>query len=221
MELDEQVITRRASIPLGRLPMSEHEVSAVLEAVDTIADLRLRARALAAVLLVGGAGATSLELRYVTGRDVVDVPEAGMWVTIGRPGSERTVPILWAYAAQLRQLARNVGGRSLVGQRRGAVPCARADVIQVMDAVQFHADRLVPGIVVSVERLRRTWLLGRMRDPVSVQDFLRMAGNPSWATIRELVPFCQTSDIAPALTARCTGAVSDEALYDLEAWGLS
>jgi hypothetical protein len=200
--------------------MSEYEVSAVLEAVDTIADLKLRARALATVLLARGAGTTSLDLRYVTGRDIVDIPDAGLWVTIGRPRSERIVPVLLAYASQLRRLARNVGGRSLVGQRRGAVPCARADVIQVMDAVQFHADRLVPGIVVSVERLRRTWLLGRMRDPVSVHDFLRMTGDPSWATIRELVPFCQTSDIAPALTARCTGAVSDEALYDLAAWGL-
>lgn len=220
MNLARTKLELRAAVPLGRVPVSDDEMLAVLEAVDSIPNRHLHDRALSSIALARGAGASQVDLRHVIGSDVVAIPNAGTWVSIRRPSAMRTVPVSWSYADQLRQLARKSRARSLVGPRDAASRCSAGDVCDVIAEVQGRAEKLAPGILVEVERLRRAWLLERLQDQLSVHDFLSVTGERSWTTIRELLQFCPDAKTELAIMARTTGAVSGAALFDLAAWGL-
>lgn len=220
MILDQTAAEHRATLPFGRLPTSEDELTTVLEAIETISSPELQRRASAAVLLARGAGATEADLRYVRGSDVVAVPHAGIWVAFRRPGFERRVPVAWGFARDLQRLAIKGRRQCLVGPRDRKPICSSVDVAETVGELQARTEALSPGALVTVERLRRGWLLERLRDPLSVREFLHLTGERSWTVVRELMPFCPASPSVPAILARTTGAVSDREVLDLAAWGL-
>lgn len=211
---------RRAALPYGHTPMSEADVSAAWDAAQAITPADMSRRVSAMFILARGAGANGADMRYVNGEDVSTVGDAGTWVAFRRPGFERTVPVKCQFSQELQRLARHVRGRSLVGDRGQRAPVPTSCPEQLAEALQAEISKVRTDVLVTIERLRRAWLVEQLAGALPVRDFLQLTGERVSQSIRDLVDFCPSSPLEPIQLARLTGAVSDLELIDLETWGL-
>ena len=211
---------RRAALPYGHTPMSATELSTTLEVVDTLSSHDLRRRTSAMVALARGAGATAADMRYLTGEDVSTVADAGTWVSFRRPGFERTVPVSCHFGPELYRLARQARTRTLVGDRGQTTPLPASCPQELAETLQTEVANNHPDLLVTIERLRRAWLVDQLRGALPVRDFLDLTGERSWQTTHDLLDFCPASSLVPTQLARLTGGVDDLELIDLETWGL-
>jgi hypothetical protein len=216
----DQSITRRATIPFGRTPITGVEFAMARETAAHTKPVDLRRQMNAMLLLARGAGATASDMSYVAGTDVVAVAKAGLWVEFTRPGHERRVPVLHRFADDLRQLARQARGGPLLGTSDQSLPLpastANGLVQQLLDRLCAHR----PGALITVERLRRAWLVEQLTAPLPLREFLQVTGERSLQAIRDLSDFCSAPEIDSLYTARLMGGVGDPEIFDLAAWGL-
>ncbi|HUY09161.1 MAG TPA: hypothetical protein VMW80_06885 [Candidatus Dormibacteraeota bacterium] len=211
---------RRAALPYGHTPMSATELSTTLDIVDTLSPPDLRRRTSSMVALARGAGATAADMRYLSGEDVSTIADAGTWVSFRRPGFERTVPVSCQFGPDLYRLARQVRSRSLIGDRGQTTPLPASCPQELAETLQTEVTKDHPDLLVTIERLRRAWLVDQLSGALPVRDFLDLTGERSWQTAHDLVDFCPTSSLEPTQLARLTGGVDDLELIDLETWGL-
>lgn len=200
--------------------MSAAELSTTLEVLDTLSSHDLRRRTSAMVALARGAGATAADMRYLTGEDVSSVADGGTWVSFRRPGFERTVPVSSHFGSELCRLARQARSRTLIGGRGQMTPLPASCPQQLAETLQTEVTKYHSDLLVTIERLRRAWLVDQLSGALPVRDFLDLTGERSWRTAHDLVDFCPASSLELSQLARLTGAVDDLELIDLETWGL-
>lgn len=211
---------RRAALPFGETPISDTEASAAWDSLRAVGRTPLTRRILAMFVLARGAGATAADMRSVRGDDIFFVVGAGTWVNLRRRGLERSVPVSARFASVLQSLARRAQNRSLLGTRGQEGPVPMAGVRDVELEMQRLLAKTIPATLVTIERLRRAWLLEQMSSALPVGEFLRLSGERSWQTVYDLLGFCPRSAVDLGQTARLAGGVEDVALIDLATWGL-
>lgn len=207
-------------LPLGLTPLSEAEFTVARETAEQFKSPAVRRQLSGMLLLARGAGASVSDLRYVCGSDVSTVPGSGTWVEFGRPGHERRVPVLVRFADDLGQVARQARGGPLLGSRDQSLPlpAAAPEVLLEELLARLRPDR--PEPLITVERLRRAWLVEHLCGPLPVREFFQLTGESSRQSVRELADFCSPPAMDDARISRLMGAVNDDEAFDLSAWSL-
>lgn len=218
--IDQSFINRRAALPAGRTPISEVEFEAVLEVARRTKPRELSERLTAMALLARGAGASSSDMRYVAGSDVTAIRNAGTWIDFRRPGHERQVPVTAGFAAELLRLARNARGGALIGDRDQSLPLPAATPDCLIEGLLAKTWVCRPGVLITVDRLRRAWIVEQLSGAMPVRNFLQVTDMPSWSVVKELSDFCPSTESSPLVVSRLAGGISGPEFYDLAAWGL-
>jgi hypothetical protein len=218
--INETTTRRQAALPFGRTPLPDLEFALARETVAHIKPPELRRRLSAMLLLARGAGASADDLRYVEGTDVSQVPNSGTWVEIRRPGHERRVPVLVEFSDELRQLARQAHSAALLGERNQPAPLPASVPGHLLELLVARLCHNCPGSLITVERLRRAWLVEHLNGALPLREFLAVTGERSLQAVHELDDFCSPTDMNAVCISRIMGAVSDAEVFDLSAWGL-
>jgi hypothetical protein len=218
--IDQTFIDRRAALPSGRTPISELEFELVREIARRSRPRALSGRLSALLLLARGAGASSADLRYVAGSDVVTVRDAGTWIDFRRPGHEGQVPVTAEFATELRRLARHAGDSALIGDRGQSPPLPGAIPEHLTEHLLAQLCVHRPAALITVERLRRGWIVEQLCGAMPVRNFLHLADVPSLSVVRELSDFCPAVESTPSVVSRLAGGVVGPELFDLADWGL-
>ena len=218
--LDQTFIKRRAALPFGRTPLSEVEFALARETAAHFKPRDLQRRLSAMLLLARGAGASSPDMRYLSGADVSTVPHSGTWVEIRRPGHERRVPVLAKFSDELRQLARQARTGPLLGDRDQPLPLPASAPGRLLEQLVARLCQHRPGSLITIERLRRAWLVEHLNGVLPLREFLTVTGERSLQAVHELADFCSPPDMDAVRISRFMGAVSDAEVFDLSAWGL-
>lgn len=208
------------SLPLGRVPLPDSDFDLARQAVGQIRGTDLRRRIMSALVLARGVGASSAELRYVTGEDVSSKERAGTWVEIRYPGRERRVPVLERFADELRQLSLQARGGPLVGAKDHDSPLPGSLPGALMSRLQGELARTHPHACVTIERLRRAWLVEQLGGELPFREYLAFTGETSLRTALDLASFCLPPDLGDARIARLMGAQSAMDMIDLALWDL-
>lgn len=74
--------------------------------------------------------------------------------------------------------------------------------------------------MITIERMRRAWLVEHLNGALPVREFLAMTGQRSLQAVQELADFCAPPDLDAVRISRFMGSVSDAEVFDLSAWGL-
>lgn len=218
--IDQTATRRQAALPFGHTPLPDLEFALARETVAHFKPPELRRRLSAMLLLARGAGASADDLRYVEGTDVSLVPHSGTWVEIRRPGHERRVPVLVKFADELRQLARLARSGALLGERDQPPPLPASAPSRLLEQLVARLCQHRPGSLITVERIRRAWLVEHLNGALPFREFLTVTGERSLQAVQELANFCSPPDLDAVRISRFMGAVSDAEVFDLSAWGL-
>jgi hypothetical protein len=218
--IDQTATRRQAALPFGRTPLPDLEFALARETVAHFKPPELRRRLSAMLVLARGAGASADDLRYVAGTDVSLVPHSGTWVEIRRPGHDRQVPVLAKFSDELRQLARQARTGPLLGDRDQPLPLPAFAPGHLLEQLVARLCQHRPGSLITIERLRRAWLVEHLNGALPLREFLTVTGERSLQAVHELADFCSPPDMDAVRISRFMGAVSDAEVFDLSAWGL-
>jgi integrase len=159
-----------APMPLPRErskpPYSEAEIAGYLRLAAAQPTVARRRRAQALICLGAGAGLIGQELRYLTGRDVIE-RSGGLVVVVSGPRA-RVVPVLYRFHPPLAEAACFAGESYLLG---GRDPGRRnlSDALSVALSADAGLPRLEPG------RLRATWP-SECAQLIGLRAFMQAAG---------------------------------------------
>ena len=218
--IDQTATRRQAALPFGHTPLPDLEFALAHETAAHFKPQELRRQLSAMLLLARGAGASAADLRYVSGSDISTVPHSGTWVEIRRPGHERRVPVLAKFSDELRQLARQARSRALLGERDQPLPLPASAPSHLIEHLVARLCQHRPGSLITIERLRRAWLVEHLNGALPLREFLTVTGERSMQALHELADFCSPPDMDAVRSSRFMGAVSDAEVFDLSAWGL-
>lgn len=202
-----RAVLRRAIDALGGAQRQVLSHSAVKPPYNAEDVARIRALALAqtdpttrrgvcAVVGLGlGAGLDGRDQRLVCPADIrVHPAEHGVgYIVEVRGARPRSVPVLPQYADLIGEALRlhDLQGRSpdqpLFGQA--------ADRRNVTSPVLAQVRAQGHPVEVEVNRLRSTWLLAMMQQPIPLSALMQVAGLQSARTMAELLPYCPPADL--------------------------
>ncbi len=157
-------------------PYSSQEVHLLRDAAHAQATPATRRRAIAIIALGLGAGLNGRWTGEIRGRDVLPLGE-GLGVRVGPP-TERIVPVLAPYEADLHWLASGRDDDLVVGGIR------RAPIGE-----RFRPPPGVPPL--SSNRLRSTWLATHIAMGTRLPELLRAAGVVSAVGLSQLVQYVE------------------------------
>ncbi|TXH45401.1 MAG: hypothetical protein E6Q90_00790 [Actinobacteria bacterium] len=160
-------------------PYTDAEMAAIARIVRTQPSPIVARKLAALVGLCRGAGASASELRTLKVRDVADLGDEGILVTLGTGDTRRTVPVRRGYEAMVRRGIAGLAERTPVVATSGAhntvnTICAAA-VALAEDAPEIEASRL-----------RTTWIAELMTEPIGLHVLLAAAGLRSARTVTSI-----------------------------------
>ena len=160
-------------------PYTDAEMAHILR-ITTIQPNPTTGRKLAAIVgLSRGAGATSADLRRIRVRDITDLGEDGLDVTLSGLQTPRTVPVRRAYEHLVRAGIHAMQPAALVVATRSGPNTVNRILANVVD---LSTD--APPI--DAARLRTTWIADLMCSPVPLHILLTAAGLKSARTVSEV-----------------------------------
>ena len=160
-------------------PYTDTEMAAIARIVRTQPS-PIVARKLAAVVgLCRGAGASAADLRTLKVRDVADLGDDGILVTLGAGDTTRTVPVRRDYEAMVRRGIAGLAPRTPVVATSGA----HNTVNHICAGAVALADNAPP---IEASRLRTTWIAELMTEPIGLHVLLAAAGLKSARTVTSI-----------------------------------
>lgn len=171
--------------PVVQSPYTLNEVAAITRLVHNQPS-KIKRRQLTVMVAAGlGAGASASDLKVLRGRDVWRDETGVWWVALSSP--TRTVPVRSDYAEMLGEATSGMPADALF---IGTNPERKAAVSWVIEGAAITEDH--PDL--NQARLRSTWLMNLMSQPVPLSVILQVAGLSSGRTLVDLLPFCQDHD---------------------------
>lgn len=161
-------------------PYSAVEMAAIVRIAQTQGNTNF-ARQVAFILgACRGAGASTSELRDLTGSSFKDLGEGGILITLGSSDRQRTIPVRQEWEEMMRKGIEGVNPNSLaLGELQNRRNIA-AEIFERAVALGSNAPRLDAG------RLRTTYIAELMSESVPIQVILHATGLISARTLTDL-----------------------------------
>ena len=170
-------------------PYTDVEMAAIARVVRTQPS-PIVARKLAAVVgLCRGAGASAADLRTLKVRNIVDLGDDGILVTLGDGDTRRTVPVRRDYEAMVRRSTVGLNARTPLVATSGT----HNTVNHICRAAVALADDAPP---IEASRLRTTWIAELMTEPIGLHVLLAAAGLKSARTVTSIAAHLTNSPTA-------------------------
>lgn len=184
-------------------PYDQAEEATIIRVASTQRRREVRKRALLAIGLARGAGASPSDLRHVLGADVSDRAEAGIFVTLGSGEKRRTIPVRRRYEDLVRQ------GMVGVKPSQPALGTAKNAVNGLLQSLEsLTADNRTWD----VRRLRTAWIADLMTEPIPLSTLLAAAGLRGPRTIADVYEYLAATRQPSSNLGQATDAVRGGAL---------
>jgi hypothetical protein len=173
-----------------RAPYSPTEVARI-RAIATTQPHAVTAQQVAFCVGCGfGAGLDSVDLRHFYARQVDDCGDKGIRLEVGAPRPR----VVWVRREWESLVRAGVAGVK-PNQR-----CLRHQLSREGVASRVYEQAVILGEPIELDqsRMRATWLVTLMREPIPLATIMRAAGLRSGRTITDLLPFCAEDEEAKA-----------------------
>ena len=180
LQASDEAPVRVQSIPHWDVkpPYSQHEMERIVRLTDLPADAAVRRRTKAAVALGAGAGLDLRDLRTMTRAHVDDRGSEGILLTVP---SDRQRQV-WLRAAYEEMLREGISGLTANECLLGRDSLYKGSLVNIYERIQPVGEDLR----VQQGRLRNTWLVTLMCEPIPLWSILRAAGLESPRTLADL-----------------------------------
>lgn len=156
----------------------------------------LRRRQMCAVVGTSrGVGASTAELRVLTGGHFSDLGVNGIYVSLGRDQSARRIPVRYEWEDLVREGLQGLGSRELLFGIREDHRNVAARVIEGATILGSDCPRI------DAARLRSTWLADLMMDTIPVNVILYAAGLRSARSLTDIADWLQRTGQVQAATS--------------------
>ena len=172
---------RLVAIPYAavKAPYTDAEMAQIARIVRTQPSVIVGRKLAAVVGLCRGAGASAAELRTLKVRDIADLDDDGILVTLGDGDNRRTVPVRRDYEAMVR--------RGIADLAPGTAVVATSGVNNTVNHICAAAVALAEDSpVIEASRLRTTWIAELMTEPIGLHILLAAAGLRSARTVTSI-----------------------------------
>lgn len=168
--------------PVVQPPYTLAEIAAIVRLVHNQPS-KIKRRQLTVMVATGlGAGASASDLKALRGQDVWCDETGVWWMELTSP--TRKVPVRSDYAQMLGEATSGMPADELF---IGTNPERKAAVSWVIEGAAITGDH--PDL--NQARLRSTWLMNLMSQPVPLSVILQVAGLSGGRTLVDLLPYCQ------------------------------